>query len=51
MQDRKGEKFVWIGGWLGGFNMTAMKWYSFFWVLPCFIPFVTAGKRNWNNKT
>jgi len=120
MQDRKGEKFGWIGGWVGGFiwlfllsiiwfiqgniksgagavilfliaiififtfapwkhpkikywklmlpiysifiislatcvylydgfNMIAMKWYSFFWILPCFIPFVTVGKRIWNN--
>jgi hypothetical protein len=120
MQNRKGEKFGWIGGWMGGFiwlfllaifwfiqgnlksgigavilfliaiiciftfapwkhpktkywklmlpiysifiialaacvyfyegfNAIAMKWYSFFWILPCFIPFVTAGSRSWTN--
>jgi hypothetical protein len=47
MQNRKGEKFGWIGGWMGGFIWLFLL--AIFWILPCFIPFVTAGSRSWTN--
>jgi hypothetical protein len=120
MINRKGEKFGWIGGWLGGFIWLGLlsvfwlfqnkinagimgmiifttaiiiiittapwkhpntkywklmlpiyllffisiawcinlydvlegielKWTAFFWVIPCLIPFITAGSRTWNS--
>ena len=33
----------------GGLESTGLKWQSFFWVIPCLIPFVTMGNRTWNN--
>ncbi|NOY23036.1 MAG: hypothetical protein GXO70_05965 [Acidobacteria bacterium] len=30
---------------------SGLSWYSFFWVLPCLIPFATIGNRTWNGST
>ena len=27
---------------------SGLSWYSFFWMLPCLIPFATMGNRTWN---
>ena len=34
----------------GGLEGTGLKWTSFFWVIPCLIPFLTTGGRNWKGK-
>ena len=33
----------------GGLEITGLKWTSFFWVIPCLIPFGTTGNRTWNS--
>ena len=33
----------------GGLEVIGLKWTSFFWVIPGFIPFVTTGSRTWNS--
>ena len=33
----------------GGLESIGLKWTSFFWVIPGFIPLVTAGNRTWNS--
>jgi len=33
----------------GGLESIGLKWTAFFWVIPCFIPFVTTGNRTWNS--
>jgi hypothetical protein len=33
----------------GGLESTGLKWTAFFWIIPCFIPFVTTGNRTWNS--
>ena len=33
----------------GGLESVGLKWTSFFWVIPCLIPFVTMGNRTWNS--
>ena len=35
----------------GGLESIGLKWTSFFWVIPCLIPFVTIGNRTWNSST
>ncbi|MCP4358219.1 MAG: hypothetical protein GY796_09420 [Chloroflexi bacterium] len=32
-----------------GLGSLGLNWMAFFWVIPCFIPFVTAGNRTWNS--
>jgi hypothetical protein len=32
----------------GGLKIVGLNWMSFFWLIPCFIPFVTMGNRKWN---
>ncbi len=31
-----------------GLNHPDLHWYSFSWILTCFVPFVIVGKRTWN---
>ncbi|MBC2716071.1 MAG: hypothetical protein HF978_12260 [Desulfobacteraceae bacterium] len=33
----------------GGLDSIGLKWTSFFWVIPCLIPFVTTGNRTWDS--
>ncbi len=33
----------------GGLESIGLKWTALFWVIPCLIPFATAGNRTWNN--
>jgi len=33
----------------GGLDSNGLKWASFFWVIPCLIPFVAIGNRTWNS--
>ena len=35
---------------LGGLKSVGLNWVSFFWIIPCLIPFVTVGNRSWKNK-
>ena len=32
----------------GGLKSIGLNWMSFFWIIPCLIPFVTIGNRKWN---
>jgi phosphatidylserine synthase len=32
----------------GGFENTGLQWTAFFWVIPCFVPVITIGRRTWN---
>ena len=31
----------------GGLRSVGLNWMSFFWLIPCLIPFVTMGNRTW----
>jgi len=33
----------------GGLENMGLKWTAFFWIIPCLIPFITAGNRTWNS--
>ena len=33
----------------GGFGKIGLKWWQMFWLIPVFIPFITAGKRCWKD--
>lgn len=33
----------------GGVESIGLKWTAIFWMLPCFIPFLTTGNRTWNS--
>ena len=33
----------------GGSDGIGLKWTSFFWAIPCLIPFITTGNRTWNS--
>ena len=35
---------------LGGLKSVGLNWFSFFWIIPCLIPFVTVGNRSWKNR-
>jgi hypothetical protein len=33
----------------GGLESIGLKWTAFFWIAPCLIPFMTVGRRTWND--
>ena len=33
----------------GGLKSAGLNWMSFFWIIPCLIPFATIGNRKWND--
>ena len=35
----------------GGLQSVGLSWMSFFWLIPCLIPFVTMGNRTWKSNT
>ncbi len=32
----------------GGLKSSGINWMSFFWIIPCLIPFATVGNLKWN---
>jgi len=32
----------------GGPKSAGLNWFSYFWIIPCLVPFVTVGSRKWN---
>jgi hypothetical protein len=33
----------------GGLKSVGLNWMSFFWIIPCLIPFVAMGNRKWKS--